>query len=98
MKASQKKIVSKYLNKLGIANNRSLKRIPRLCSLLEKVWLVHPEMRLGQLIYFLVALNLRQDFYRTNLDRTEQTNIFYIEDDYLLKSLNRYLLKRKLHE
>ena len=87
--ASHQKIINNFLKKLRVNNNRSPKRVFTICDLLRKAWQKHSEMRLGQFIYYLIDSNLTKDF--KNSDRTD---IYYIEDDYLLTALNRFLKKK----
>jgi hypothetical protein len=47
---------------------RDIKRIPSLLSKLEKLWLMNPDLRFGQLVYLLA-------------DRLQCNDIFFPEDD-----------------
>lgn len=53
---------------------RNKKRIPKTLKAMEKIWLSHPDLRLGQLL-----LNAIQDWV-----------MYYIEDDELIKTLSNY--------
>jgi len=53
---------------------RELRRIPEILSILQKIWYEYPDLRLCQLISNIAGKN----------------DIFYIEDDILLKQLKEY--------
>jgi hypothetical protein len=53
---------------------RDKKRIPKIIKELEKIWLEHPDLRLGQLI---------QNCFGTD-------SIYYVEDDSLIKTIERF--------
>ena len=59
---------------------RDPKRIKRILDKLEIVWNDSPDWRLGQLIE-----NMRVD---SNLEYECDTNVFFIEDDLIVKNLN----------
>jgi uncharacterized protein YihD (DUF1040 family) len=54
---------------------RDKKRIPKIIKGLEKIWLKHPELRLGQLI--------------GNVKEFEGI-LYYVEDEALIEYLERY--------
>ena len=56
---------------------RPVERIPEVLSSLKKVWEKYPDMRLGQLLMNIARL------------AGPEQNLFYIEDDELLKRLSR---------
>ena len=54
---------------------RDLKRIKRICKLLEKLWLEYPDQRLGQLL--------------ANYCFGHHTDIFYQEDEITEKKMKK---------
>lgn len=55
---------------------RDPKRIPKILSVLEKIWIKCPDLRLGQIIH---------NAHPSNSD------LFYVEDDVMLEALERFL-------
>ena len=52
---------------------RDKNRIPKILKQLEIIWKQHPDCRLGQLI--------------CNLDNTRDTDVYFMEDIYLINAL-----------
>ena len=55
---------------------RNQKRIPKILKQLEKIWVEHQELRLGQLIQ--------------NCFENDSSNLYYIEDKELIETIERF--------
>ena len=58
---------------------RDPKRIPKILKRLEKIWLQHPDLRLGQIFCIVKSISF--------------TDIFYVEDEILIDKIE-FLLKQ----
>ena len=58
---------------------RDIKRIKRILKLIEKIWLKHPDLRLGQLL--------------ENMNITTYDDLYYIEDAILEQKIKDNIKK-----
>jgi len=60
---------------------RDAKRIPKILKALGEYWKEHPDLRLGQMVFYFT--------HRTSFDPNVMPDIFYVEDDDILAALER---------
>lgn len=68
---------------------RDPERIHRILAYIEDIWLMYPDMRLGQLLANAVDGSIGVE--PMNTKRPFETNTYYIEDDFVEERLSKYL-------
>lgn len=58
---------------------RNPARIPKILALLERYWELHPDLRLGQLLYSLLPANLDDPFYLEDDVLVERLGVLDVE-------------------
>ena len=70
---------------------RDPKRIPKVLKAIERYWELHPDLRLGQIVSNAHSTwGVRND--KGRLEGWDANDVFYFEDDDLLKTIYEELL------